>query len=76
MSFGHWELFRLLINTMRDCEKVQRKFKPTPAIADIPTNTTANSTKDQIDSHTLAPNVSHSRKNSTSSHMEKQVRPT
>ncbi|KAM7344632.1 ankyrin repeat-rich membrane spanning isoform 5-T5 [Cochliomyia hominivorax] len=73
LSFGHWELFRLLINTMRDCEKVQRKFKPSPAISDIPSNTVSASTKDQIDSHTLAPNPPHSRKNSTTSHMEKQV---
>lgn len=59
---------------MRDCEKVQRKFKPIPAIADTPANPVVNSTKDQIDAHTLAPRESHSRKNSTSLHMEKQVR--
>ncbi|XP_039956625.1 kinase D-interacting substrate of 220 kDa isoform X6 [Bactrocera tryoni] len=72
LNFGHWELFRLLINTLRDCEKLQRKFKPTPAIADVPaSNTTA--PKDSTDTHTLAPSQPHSRKNSTTSHMEKQV---
>lgn len=74
LSFGHWELFRLLITTMRDCEKVQRKFKPTPAITDIPANAVPSSAKDQVDSHNLPPNPSHSRKNSTTSHMEKQVK--
>ncbi|TMW40186.1 hypothetical protein DOY81_014734, partial [Sarcophaga bullata] len=73
LSFGHWELFRLLITTMRDCEKVQRKFKPMPAIADVPANPVVTATKDQIDTHTLAPRESHSRKNSTTLHMEKQV---
>ncbi|XP_037945191.1 kinase D-interacting substrate of 220 kDa B-like isoform X3 [Teleopsis dalmanni] len=70
LSFGHWELFRLLVTTLRDCEKVQRKFKPTPAIADVPANPIIN--KDSTDSHNLIPNTQHSRKNSTS-HMEKQV---
>ncbi|XP_065370599.1 kinase D-interacting substrate of 220 kDa isoform X3 [Calliphora vicina] len=73
LSFGHWELFRLLITTMRDYEKVPRKFKPTPAIADVPANQVTPTTKDQVDSHNLAPNPPHSRKNSTTSHMEKQV---
>ncbi|XP_013108255.2 kinase D-interacting substrate of 220 kDa isoform X10 [Stomoxys calcitrans] len=74
LSFGHWELFRLLITTMRDCEKVQRKFKPTPAITEIPTPTVAVS-KDTHDSHSLVvvPSQPHSRKNSTTSHLEKQV---
>lgn len=59
---------------MRDCEKVQRKFKPMPAIADVPANPVVTTNKDQIDTHTLAPRESHSRKNSTTLHMEKQVR--
>lgn len=76
LSFGHWELFRLLITTMRDCEKVQRKFKPTPTIAEIPANNVSVS-KDTHDSHTMVmvpTSQPHSRKNSTTSHMEKQVR--
>ncbi|XP_075168751.1 ankyrin repeat-rich membrane spanning isoform X3 [Haematobia irritans] len=74
LSFGHWELFRLLITTMRDCEKVQRKFKPTPSITEIPTNTVTVS-KDTHDSHSMVvvPSQPHSRKNSTTSHLEKQV---
>ncbi|XP_053965954.1 kinase D-interacting substrate of 220 kDa B isoform X2 [Anastrepha ludens] len=73
LNFGHWELFRLLINTLRDCEKMQRKFKPTPAIADVPAAANTAAPKDTTDTHTLAPSQPHSRKNSTTSHMEKQV---
>ncbi|XP_067630651.1 kinase D-interacting substrate of 220 kDa B isoform X2 [Eurosta solidaginis] len=69
LNFGHWELFRLLINTLRDCEKMPRKFKQMPAITDTPpTNTSA--TKDNTDSHAGQPV---SRKNSTAIQMEKQV---
>lgn len=57
---------------MRDCEKVQRKFKTTPAITEIPANIVV-APKDSLDSHNLAPSQPHSRKNSSSSHMEKQV---
>ncbi|XP_055837815.1 kinase D-interacting substrate of 220 kDa isoform X2 [Episyrphus balteatus] len=66
LSFGHWELFRLLITTLRDCEKMQRKIKITPAI-------TTDNIKETPEMHTLAPTAPHSRKNSSTSHMEKQV---
>ncbi|XP_073848300.1 ankyrin repeat-rich membrane spanning isoform X7 [Musca autumnalis] len=74
LSFGHWELFRLLITTMRDCEKMQRKFKAAPALTEITANTVP-LTKDTLDSHAMVvvPSQPHSRKNSTTSHMEKQV---
>lgn len=56
---------------------MQRKPKALPAIIDVPVSTssiTAGVTKDITDSLTLAPvNPPHSRKNSTSSHIEKQV---
>lgn len=29
LSFGHWEIFRLLINCLRDIEKIQPKLRQT-----------------------------------------------
>lgn len=59
---------------MRDCEKMQRKFKTTPALTEIAANP-APISKDTHDSHAMVvvPTQPHSRKNSTTSHMEKQV---
>ncbi|KAL9922482.1 ankyrin repeat-rich membrane spanning isoform 5-T8 [Glossina fuscipes fuscipes] len=72
LSFGHWELFRLLINTLRDYEKSQRKAKMTPAIVDTATTTNVSTatTKDTHDNHNLSVNPTHTRKGSA--HMEKQ----
>lgn len=68
LSFGHWELFRLLITTLRDVERLPRKIRPQPAIAEVPTNVAA--IRDVTDA--LPPPPPLSRRNSVS-HMEKQV---
>ncbi|XP_037926963.1 kinase D-interacting substrate of 220 kDa isoform X3 [Hermetia illucens] len=58
LSFGHWELFRLLITALRNSEKAQSKvrYNPEPPAVDI--------------SDSISVPVTHSRKNS--SQMEKQ----
>ncbi|XP_064544338.1 kinase D-interacting substrate of 220 kDa isoform X5 [Drosophila montana] len=68
LSFGHWELFRLLITTLRDVERLPRKIRPQPAIAEVPANVAA--IRDVTDA--LPPPPPLSRRNSVS-HMEKQV---
>lgn len=37
MSFGHWEIFRLLVNCLRDIEKLQPKLKVTEVDSYAPT---------------------------------------
>lgn len=76
LSFGHWELFRLLITTLRECERLPRKQQqrqqqpqPTAALEAPPTPMI----KDVTDALMQPPRESLSRKNSVS-HMEKQVR--
>ncbi|KAH8401816.1 hypothetical protein KR009_008082 [Drosophila setifemur] len=74
LSFGHWELFRLLITTLRECERLPRKPQRTQqqpaALEAAPTNVPM--IKDVPDSLMQPPRESLSRKNSVS-HMEKQV---
>ncbi|KAH8271586.1 hypothetical protein KR018_010142 [Drosophila ironensis] len=75
LSFGHWELFRLLITTLRECERLphrkpQRQQSQQPASLDAPSNVPM--IKDVTDAHMQPPRESLSRKNSVS-HMEKQV---
>ncbi|XP_034480046.1 kinase D-interacting substrate of 220 kDa isoform X6 [Drosophila innubila] len=67
LSFGHWELFRLLITTLRDCDRLPRKIRPQPAIAE-----TAASVSAIRDVPDALPPPPLSRRNSVS-HMEKQV---
>ncbi|XP_030381684.1 kinase D-interacting substrate of 220 kDa isoform X3 [Scaptodrosophila lebanonensis] len=69
LSFGHWELFRLLITTLRECERLPRKNRPQPAIADVPANVPT--IKDVTDALMQPSREPQSRKNSVS-HMEKQ----
>ncbi|XP_017838266.1 kinase D-interacting substrate of 220 kDa isoform X2 [Drosophila busckii] len=66
LSFGHWELFRLLITTLRECERMPRKLRVQAAITETPANVTV--LRDVPDA-LPAPS---SRRNSVS-HMEKQV---
>ncbi|KAH8348711.1 hypothetical protein KR084_010099 [Drosophila pseudotakahashii] len=73
LSFGHWELFRLLITTLRDCERLPRKQprqQQQPAALEAPSNVPM--IKDVTDALMQPPRESLSRKNSVS-HMEKQV---
>ncbi|XP_032590955.1 kinase D-interacting substrate of 220 kDa isoform X1 [Drosophila grimshawi] len=65
LSFGHWELFRLLITTLRDVERMPRKIRPQPAITETVPNVPV--IRDVTDAQ-----PSLSRRNSVS-HMEKQV---
>ncbi|XP_060660122.1 LOW QUALITY PROTEIN: kinase D-interacting substrate of 220 kDa [Drosophila nasuta] len=67
LSFGHWELFRLLITTLRDCERLPRKVRPQPALTETAANPTVIR---EIPEALPAPSLS--RRNSVS-HMEKQV---
>ncbi|KAH8413651.1 hypothetical protein KR222_002792, partial [Zaprionus bogoriensis] len=67
LSFGHWELFRLLINTLRDVDRLPRKKRPQPIITETPSAVPA--LRDVPDA---LPAPSLSRRNSVS-HMEKQV---
>ncbi|XP_020802491.1 kinase D-interacting substrate of 220 kDa isoform X3 [Drosophila serrata] len=78
LSFGHWELFRLLITTLRECERLPRKQQQrqqqqqqqTAALEAPPTSVPM--IKDVTDALMQPPRESLSRKNSVS-HMEKQV---
>ncbi|XP_033234795.1 kinase D-interacting substrate of 220 kDa isoform X10 [Drosophila pseudoobscura] len=73
LSFGHWELFRLLITTLRECERQPRKQNralPQVAAVEAPP-VTVPMIKDVTDA-LVPPRESLSRKNSVS-HMEKQV---
>ncbi|XP_017033343.1 kinase D-interacting substrate of 220 kDa isoform X6 [Drosophila kikkawai] len=76
LSFGHWELFRLLITTLRECERLPRKQRQqqpqqqTAALEAPPTSVPM--IKDVTDALMQPPRESLSRKNSVS-HMEKQV---
>ncbi|EDV36140.2 uncharacterized protein Dana_GF12810, isoform B [Drosophila ananassae] len=74
LSFGHWELFRLLITTLRECERLprkpQRQQSQQPAALEPPSNVPM--IKDVTDALMQPPRESLSRKNSVS-HMEKQV---
>ncbi|XP_017040817.1 kinase D-interacting substrate of 220 kDa isoform X3 [Drosophila ficusphila] len=73
LSFGHWELFRLLITTLRECERLPRKQprqQQQPAALEAPSNVPM--IKDVTDALMQPPRESLSRKNSVS-HMEKQV---
>ncbi|XP_017960470.1 kinase D-interacting substrate of 220 kDa isoform X3 [Drosophila navojoa] len=67
LSFGHWELFRLLITTLRDVERLPRKIRPQPSIAEPPA---AVPVMREVPEAMPAPSLS--RRNSVS-HMEKQV---
>lgn len=67
LSFGHWELFRLLITTLKDCEKMNRKPK-IPGIGLIESTPGTENT----DANLFVPNPP-VRKNSATMHMEKQV---
>nr|XP_016928713.1 kinase D-interacting substrate of 220 kDa isoform X9 [Drosophila suzukii] len=72
LSFGHWELFRLLITTLRECERMPRKQPrqpQQPAALEAPSNVPM--IKDVTDALMQPPRESLSRKNSVS-HMEKQ----
>ncbi|XP_033234791.1 kinase D-interacting substrate of 220 kDa isoform X1 [Drosophila pseudoobscura] len=72
LSFGHWELFRLLITTLRECERQPRKQNralPQVAAVEAPP-VTVPMIKDVTDA-LVPPRESLSRKNSVS-HMEKQ----
>ncbi|XP_033155617.1 kinase D-interacting substrate of 220 kDa isoform X1 [Drosophila mauritiana] len=73
LSFGHWELFRLLITTLRECERLPRKQQrqqQQPGALEAPSNVPM--IKDVTDALMQPPRESLSRKNSVS-HMEKQV---
>ncbi|EDW74024.1 uncharacterized protein Dwil_GK21595 [Drosophila willistoni] len=74
LSFGHWELFRLLVTTLRDCERLApRKVRPQASIIEPPPAAPIPMIKDVTDALiTPAPREPLSRKNSVS-HMEKQV---
>lgn len=67
LSFGHWELFRLLITTLRDVDRLPRKIRPQAAIAETPANVPV---MREVPDTMPAPSLS--RRNSVS-HMEKQV---
>ncbi|XP_023162463.2 kinase D-interacting substrate of 220 kDa isoform X2 [Drosophila hydei] len=67
LSFGHWELFRLLITTLRDVDRLPRKIRPQAAIAETPANVPV-----MREVPDTMPVPSLSRRNSVS-HMEKQV---
>ncbi|KAL5286345.1 KIDINS220 family protein [Megaselia abdita] len=67
LSFGHWELFRLLITTLKDYEKSHKKVK-LPAIG----LTESTPGTENTDSNLFVPNPP-LRKNSSAMHMEKQV---
>ncbi|XP_023030560.1 kinase D-interacting substrate of 220 kDa isoform X3 [Drosophila willistoni] len=73
LSFGHWELFRLLVTTLRDCERLApRKVRPQASIIEPPPAAPIPMIKDVTDALiTPAPREPLSRKNSVS-HMEKQ----
>lgn len=67
LSFGHWELFRLLVTTLRDCEKHHKRAKiPSIGLTESSPGT------ENIDSNLFVPNPP-LRKNSSSLNMEKQV---
>lgn len=68
LSFGHWELFRLLITTLKDCEKIHKRVKLPPIALTESTPGT-----EIPDSNLFVPNQS-LRKNSSAMHMEKQVK--
>ncbi|XP_034654132.1 kinase D-interacting substrate of 220 kDa isoform X4 [Drosophila subobscura] len=72
LSFGHWELFRLLITTLRECERQPRKQnRPQPQVPAVEAPpVSAPMIKDVTDA-LMPPRESLSRKNSAS-HMEKQ----
>lgn len=36
LNFGHWEIFRLLVNCLRDIEKMQPSIKPSEDIPVMP----------------------------------------
>lgn len=67
LNFGHWEMFRLLVSTLKDCEKTHRRPK-IPAIG----LTESTPGTEITDANLFVPNPP-LRKNSSSSHMEKQV---
>lgn len=67
LNFGHWELFRLLVTTLKNCEKTHRR----PKIPGIGLTESTPGTEN-TDTNLFVPNPP-LRKNSSSSHIEKQV---
>ncbi|XP_022230144.2 kinase D-interacting substrate of 220 kDa isoform X10 [Drosophila obscura] len=72
LSFGHWELFRLLITTLRDCERQPRKqHRPQPQVPAVEAPPVSVPMIKDVTDALMPPRESLSRKNSAS-HMEKQ----
>lgn len=68
LNFGNWELFRLLITALKDCEKMHKRTVKLPAIG----FTESTPGTEIPDSNLFVPNPP-MRKNSSVNQMEKQV---